>query len=168
MRQACFEDHCQKLFHPGHIFASNKQVEQAACQFLEVWAIHAVHDGRKIMCHYGVSSRKKKPSRVASGLTPREMPATRKEATQCPFRIHYSWVGYAGSTKKPGIFYRVKITTLHLAHTCQMNPQEHHIAIQKSGHLEVDVHGMKDILSLMQEKPRVSAEVIRPMMLRYL
>jgi hypothetical protein len=96
------------------------------------------------------------------------MPETRKEATKCPFWIHYSWVDYGGSTKKPGIFYRAKITTLHLTHTCQMNPQEHHIAIQKSGHLEVDVHGMKDILSLMQEKPQVSAEVLRPMMLHYL
>jgi hypothetical protein len=166
--KACFEDHCQKLFPPGRIFASNKQVEQAACRFLEAWAIQAVHDGKKIMCHYGLSNRKKKPSRVAPGLTPREMPETRKEATQCPFRIHYSWVDYARSVKKPGIFYRAKITTLHLTHTCQMNPQEHRIAIQKSGHLEVDVHGMKDILSLMQEKPRVSAEVLRPMMSRYL
>jgi hypothetical protein len=151
--KACFEEHCRKLFPPGRIFASNKQVEQAACRFLEAWAIHAVHDGKKIMCHYGVSSRKKKPSRVAPGLTPREMPTTRKEETKCPFRIQYSWVGYPGSNKKPGIFYRAKITTLHLAHTCQMNPQEHRIAIQKSGHLEVDVYGMKDILSLMQEKP---------------
>jgi hypothetical protein len=29
--KACFEDHCQKLFQPGRIFASNKQVEQATC-----------------------------------------------------------------------------------------------------------------------------------------
>ncbi len=166
--KTCFEENCQKLFPTGRIFASNKQVEQAACRFLEAWAIHAVHDGKKIMCHYGVSSRKKRPSQVAPGLTPREMPTTRKEETKCPFRIHYSWVDYAGSNKKPGIFYRAKITTLHLAHTCQMNPQEHRIAIQKSGHLEVDVYGMKDILSLMQEKPRVSAEVLRPMMLRYI
>jgi hypothetical protein len=49
-----------------------------------------------------------------------------------------------------------------------MNPQEHCITIQKSGHLEVDVYSMKDILSLMQEKPRVSAAVLRPMMLRYI
>jgi hypothetical protein len=82
------------------------------------------------------------------------MTMTRKEETKCPFWIHYSWVDYAGLNKKPGIFYRAKISTLQLAqHTCQMNPQEYRIAIQKSGHLKVDVYGMKDILSLMQEKP---------------
>jgi hypothetical protein len=151
--KAYFEERCQKLFPTGRIFVSNKQVEQAACQFLEAWAIHAIHDGKKIMCHYGVSSWKKKASTAAPGLTPREMAMTRKEEMKCPFRIHYSWVGYSGSKKKPGIFYQAKITTLHLAHTCQMNPQEHRIAIQKSDHLEVDVYGMKDILSLMQEKP---------------
>jgi hypothetical protein len=134
--------------------ASNKQVEQAACQFLEAWAIHGIHDGKEMLCHYGVSSRKKKPSTVEPGLIPHQMTKTRKQDSQCPFRIHYSsWVGYGGSNKKPGILYRAKITTLHLAHMCQMNPQGHRIAIQKSGHLEVDVYGMKDILSLMKEKP---------------
>ncbi len=61
--KACFEAKCQKLFPTGRIFASNKQVEQAACRFLQAWAIHAVHDGKKIMCHYGVPT-------VAPGLTP--------------------------------------------------------------------------------------------------
>jgi hypothetical protein len=46
-------------------------------------------------------------------------------------------------------------------------PQEHRIAIQKSGYLEVDVGGMKDILSTMQEKPHVPAKALRPMLLRY-
>ncbi len=93
------------------------------------------------------------------------MTMTRKEESKCPFGIHYSWVDYAGSNKKPGILYQAKISTLHLAHTCQMNPQEHCIAIQKSGHLEVDVSGIQDTLPLMQEKPNLSAEVFHPMML---
>jgi hypothetical protein len=84
------------------------------------------------------------------------MTKTKKEEIKCPFRIHYSWVDYAGSNKKPIIFYRAKITTMYLDHMSQMDPQEHHVAIQKSGHLEVDVYGMKDILShIMQEKPWV-------------
>jgi hypothetical protein len=90
-------------------------------------------------CHNGHSF-------IKDGLTPHEMTMTRKEESKCPFGIHYSWVDYAGSNKKPGILYQAKISTLHLAHTCQMNPQEHCIAIQKSGHLEVDVYGMKYIL----------------------
>jgi hypothetical protein len=166
--KSCFEEKCQKLFYPGSIFASNKQVEQATFRFLEAWAVYGVHDGKKIMCHYGVSSKKKKPSRTEEGLNPREIMLTQKEVTKCPFRIHYSWVDYTCLSKKPGIFYRAKITTLKTVHTCQMDPQVHRIAIQKSGHLEVDISGMKDILSLMQEKPRVSAEVIQPMMQRYI
>jgi hypothetical protein len=83
----------------------------AACSFLQAWwAIHGVHDGKKIMCHYGVSSRKRRPSRIAhQGLTPREeMTKTRKEETKCPsFWIHYYyWVDYAGSNhKKPEIVF---------------------------------------------------------------
>jgi hypothetical protein len=57
-----FADKCTQLFPPGRVFASNKQVEQAASRFLEAWAVHGVHDGKKIMCHFGVSGKKKRPS----------------------------------------------------------------------------------------------------------
>jgi hypothetical protein len=73
------------------------------------------------MCHYGVSSKKKKPHRIAPGLKPWELTLTKKEETKCPFRILYSWVDYIGSIKKPRIFYCAKITTLKLVHTCQMD-----------------------------------------------
>jgi hypothetical protein len=168
-RKEPFEQQYQKLFPPGPIFASNKQVEQVASRFHEARAIHqGVHDGKNMMCHYGITSRKKKPSKIEPGLKPCEMPVTRKEETRCPFRILYSWVSYPGLSKKPGIFYRAKITRLHLAHTCRMNPIEHRIAIQNSGHLEVNVCGMRDILSLLNEKPRVSSKVLRPMMVSYM
>jgi hypothetical protein len=50
-----------------------------------------------------------------------------------------------------------------------MDPREDRIAIQKLlGHLAVDICGMKDILSFIQEKPCVSTEVIHHMMLCYI
>jgi hypothetical protein len=119
------------------------------------------------MCHFGVSY-KKKVKKISEGIPARDIILSKKDTTQCPFAILYSWLDFNRINKKPGIFYRCKITTLRLVHTCQMNPQEHRIAIQRSGSLEVDVGGMKDILSMMQEKPRVSADVIRPMILRYI
>ena len=156
-----FESMCEHLFPPGCVFASNKQVEQAASRFLEAWAVHSVHDGKKIMCHFGVSFKKKAASKkIDDGMPTRDIIISKKDSTKCPFRILYSWVDFNKYNKKPGIFYRCRITTLRLAHTCQMNPQEHRIAIQKSGSLEVDVSGMKDILSMMQEKPHVRADVI--------
>ena len=164
-----FESMCEQLFPPGRVFASNKQLEQTAFRFLEAWAVRGVHDGKKIMCHFGVSFKKKTVNKShVEGMPVRDIVPSKKDTTQCPFRILYSWLDLNRINKKPGIFYRCKITTLRLAHTCQMNPQEHRIAIQKSGSLEVDVCGMKDILSMMQEKPRVKAEVIRPMILRYI
>jgi hypothetical protein len=39
------------------------------------------------------------------GLTPCQMTMTRKEEIKCPFWIHYFWVDYAESNKKPGILY---------------------------------------------------------------
>jgi hypothetical protein len=117
--------------------------------------------------YFGVLSKKKKPSQIAPSLKYRELTATKKDEGKCPFCILYSWVDYTRTNKRPTIFYHVKITTLYLEHTCQMAPQEYHISIQKSGHLEVNVCGMKDILSLMQEKPQVYAETLRPLLLYY-
>jgi hypothetical protein len=59
-----FADNCILLFPRDHIFASEKQIEQGADMFMDAWACHKVHDGKKIMCHYGLSSKKKKVSKV--------------------------------------------------------------------------------------------------------
>jgi hypothetical protein len=61
-----------------------------------------------------------------------------KNEVKCPL-IFFTPGLTIRTNKRPAIFYCVKLTTLHLEHTCQMAPQEHHIAIQKSGHHEVDV-----------------------------
>jgi hypothetical protein len=71
------------LSQPGHVFASKKEVEQATSCFLEAWAIHGFHDGKKITCHFGVSGKKKKPSQIAPGMNPHEPAGVEILALHC-------------------------------------------------------------------------------------
>ncbi len=59
-----FADNCLLLFPKDCIFASDKQIEQVADMFMDAWACRKSHDGKKIICHYGLSSKKKKVSTV--------------------------------------------------------------------------------------------------------
>ena len=162
-----FAENCLLLFPKGRIFASEKQIEQAADMFMDAWACRKAHDGKKIMCHYGQSSRKKKIS-IVDPLSQREQPETQKEKCNCPFKIMYSHQGKRALVKKPGIFYCAKITTVDPIHTCGMCPRDMRIAAQRTGYLELNLEGMKDILSLLSAKPRVSCQVLRPMVEKYL
>ena len=76
--------------------------------------------------------------------------------------------GKKASLKKPGIFYLAKITNVNPVHTCGMCPRDMRIAAQRTGYLELNLEGMKDILSLLSAKPRVSCQVLRPMVEKYL
>jgi hypothetical protein len=162
-----FAENCVKLFPKDRVFASEKQIEQAADMFMDAWACRKAHDGKKIMCHYGLSSKKKKVS-VVDSLSQREHIGTQKEKCKCPFKIMYSHQGKRASVKKPGIFYHAKITTVNPMHTCGMCPRDMRIASQRTGHLVVNVAGMRDILSLLSSTPRVPCQVLRPMIENYL
>ena len=164
--QSVFSHNCLKLFPTGRIFASDKQIEQASELFLDSWAIVKSHEGKKIMCHFGVSSKKKVVS-IIDPLLQREH-QSKKDSLQCPFKIMFSHQGKSVHRKKPGIFYRAKITTVVTEHTCGMSPMNMRIALQKTGQLEVNIEGMKDILSLLSSKPRVACNVLRPMMENYI
>jgi hypothetical protein len=103
-----FADNCFLLFPKDRIFASEKQIEQVADMFMDAWwACRKAHDQKKIICHYGLSSKKKKVSTV-DPLSQRETLEMRKEQCKCPFKIMYSHQGKRASVKKPGIFYHAK------------------------------------------------------------
>jgi hypothetical protein len=152
--QTKFTENCLKLFPKDRIFASEKQIDQVATKFLEAWAVVKAHNGKKIICHYGLNTKKSADSPFIPSL-PREH-VTQKSKVQCPFKIAYSHQGRKASLKKPGIFYRAKITNVVTTHTCGMCPVEMRIALSRTGHLEVNIEGMKDILSLISQKPRVT------------
>jgi hypothetical protein len=54
-----FSKNCILLFPKDHIFASKKQIEQAADMLMDAWACHKAHDGKKVMIYYRLSSKKK-------------------------------------------------------------------------------------------------------------
>ena len=164
--QTRFSENCSKLFSKDRIFASEKQIDQVAAMFLEAWSVVKAHNGKKIICHYGLNTKKSTESPFSPSL-PREH-ATRKSKVQCPFKIAYSHQGKKTNLKKPGIFYRAKITNVVTTHTCGMCPVDMRIALSRTGHLEVNIEGMKDILSLLSQKPRVACQILRPMIESYL
>jgi hypothetical protein len=162
-----FSESCSKLFPRDRVFASEKQIEQASAMFLDAWSIVKAHNGKKIICHYGLSTKKTKPTtEVLTPTLPREH-ATLKEKVQCPFKIAYSHIGRKPYLNQPGILYQAKITTVVTTHTCGMCPIDMRVALQRTGHLEVNIDGMKDILSLLAQKPRVPCQILRPMIESY-
>jgi hypothetical protein len=70
--------------------------------------------------------------------------------------------------KKPNVFYRVNITQVCFLHTCQMTTIFHRQAVQKAGGLQPDLTGLKDIMSLIREKPMLQSDVLRPLLANYL
>jgi hypothetical protein len=125
-----FTDNCLLLFPKDCIFASDKKIEQVADMFMDAWACRKPHDGKKIICHYGLSSKKKKVSTV-DPLSQQEIIEMRKEQCKCPFKTMYSHQGKMASVKKPGIFYHAKITMVDPTHTCGMCPRDMQIASQR-------------------------------------
>jgi hypothetical protein len=103
--------------------------------FLDAWALLKSHNGKKIMCHYSLGTKKTRPLIFFPALPCEHV--TQKEKIQCPFKIAYSHQGKKASMSKPGIFYCAKIMKVITMHTCGMCPVDMHIALQRTGHLEV-------------------------------
>jgi hypothetical protein len=47
-------------------------------------------------------------------------------------------------------------------------PVDMQVALQRTGHLELDIEGMKDILSLLSQKPRVPYQILCSMIESYI
>ena len=164
-----FQHKISQLFAPGRIFASFKQLDQAADMFLGAWAVKKTHNSKSIRCAYSQSHEKK--DRKHTDLSKRrKLEPTLKSVYKCPFIIRYSFVAYCKNTalKKPDIFYQVKITQVNFEHTCQMTTIFHRQALQKSGGLQPNLNGLNDIMSLLREKPMLQSSVLRPLIAKYL
>jgi hypothetical protein len=164
-----FKHKISKLFPPGRIFASFKQLDQAADMFLGAWAIKKTSHSKRTQCVYSITHDKQ--DRKHPNLSKRrKIEPTLKSVYKCPFIIWYSFVAYCKNRafKKPDIFYHVKITNVNFAHTCQMTTIFHRQALQKLGGLQPDLNGVNDIMSLLREKPMLQSEVLRPLLAKYL
>ena len=81
--KAVFEGHCENLFPSGHVFASFKQLDQFADNFLQEWAISKHRMGKKIMCSYNPGSIKKSKTTGQRVTNPKKR--SMKEVYQCLF-----------------------------------------------------------------------------------
>ena len=164
-----FQQKIAKLFPSGRMFASFKQLDQAAAMLLGAWAVKKTLTSKSIRCWYGRTSNKK-PRVHSDPSKRRKVQPTLKNVYNCPFFMRYSYVGYPNNKalKKPDIFYHVKITSVNFLHTCQMTTIFHRQALQKSGGLQPDLNGLNDIMSLLREKPMLQSEVLRPLLTKYL
>jgi hypothetical protein len=164
-----FEHKIAQLFPKGRMFASFKQLDQAADMFLGAWAVKKTNHSKSIQCAYS-TSHTKKDRRHADVSKRRKLEPTLKSVYKCPFVIRYSYVAYCKNKalKKPDIFYHVKITNVNFQHTCQMTTIFHRQALQLSGGLQPDLNGVNDIMSLLREKPMLRSDVLRPLLTKYL
>jgi hypothetical protein len=78
--QTKFSESCSKLFPLDRMFASEKQVEQAASMFLDAWAVVKAHNGKKIICHYGLNTQKNAQSSVYFPLPSESMSPQRQRS----------------------------------------------------------------------------------------
>ncbi len=165
----CFQHKIAQLFPVGRIFASFKQIDQAADMFLGAWAIKKTSHSKSIQCAYS-ATHDKKDRKHPDASKRRKLEPTLKLVYKCPFIIRYSFVAYCKNRalKKPDIFYHVKITHTNYDHACQMTTIFHRQALQKSGCLQPDLNGLNDIMSLLREKQMLQSGVLRPLLAKYL
>lgn len=126
------------------------------------------HEGKKIICHFGLSTKNKKVSLRVLLLQLDHQ--SKKDQSQCPLKIMFSHQGNKAYMKKPDIFSHAKITTVVTEHTCGMFPSNmwlNHPSEDSGGHLGVNLYGMKDIMFLSQ-KSHVACNVPCPIMENYI
>ena len=89
----------------------------------------------------------------------------------CMFGMKYSYVGYTNkkNTQKPTVFYRVKITSGHYEHTCELYKRFYNQVIHIScGHVKLNLEEMITLLIILKEKLSVDPKILRLLMLKYI
>ena len=88
---ADFQAACLHLFPPGRVFASYKQLQQAADIFLSSWAVKATRPGKSIRC-FCSAPHNKKDRRHHSEDNRRKNDVSPKLEVKCPFYIGYNYI----------------------------------------------------------------------------
>jgi hypothetical protein len=106
-----FPHQIAQLFPVGRIFASFKQIDQAADIFLGAWDIKKTSHSKSIQSAYSATHDKKDRKHPDISKRRKLEPAL-KSIHKCLFIIWYSFVAYCKkrALKKPDTFYHVKIT----------------------------------------------------------
>jgi hypothetical protein len=133
-----------KMLPKSRILASLKQVDQVSKMFLDAEPCNKnsrLHDN---------------PSKC------RKIETSVKNVYKCPFKVRYSFINYCHNkdSKKPNIFYPVKITKVNYQHTCQLSTVFHQESKQKNGTLQLDLNGLNHIIGLLREKPSLKSDLL--------
>lgn len=167
-----FKVKAAKLFSVGRIFASYRQLEQAATLFLNAWAVTRVVAPKSIQCYYSKSKDKRKKIHP-DGNKRRRQDTSLKDLYECPFEVRWSFQkGYACSKEsphwKPNVMFNVHITKATYEHTCQLSTTSQRRAIQSNGSAVLNLEGMNDILTIINTKPNIEPLELRPFLQKYL
>jgi hypothetical protein len=84
-----FKEDCLQLFPVNHIFASSRQICQAAKKLCDVWGISSTSLGKKIVCYYGKAPTQNHPQKVTLGMTRVCVPSLKSQ--ECSFEIQFNW-----------------------------------------------------------------------------
>ena len=87
-----FQAACLKMFPLGRVFASSKQLHQAAKIFLDAWGVKCVNNGKKITCFYGRRNRD-----INRTVNPQRIHGKNLKWTDCNFQINFSYVNNGGN-----------------------------------------------------------------------
>jgi hypothetical protein len=80
-----FKEHCLQLFPEHRVFASSRQISQAAKEFCDAWGISSTCQGKKIVCYYGKGPTRKPREQLSVGAI--RVPAPSLKSQECPFEI---------------------------------------------------------------------------------
>ena len=153
---------CLSMFPVGRIFSSCIQIQQVARNFLDQWAVSSTCTGKQIRCFFSNPPNRKKKKQEATKRISHD------KKCGCPFAIRFQPVDVHYHDKQPASFYKVKVTSLNVKHTCKLSTISHRSALQSAGRLSIDISTVHTILLLFRENPCLSTHTLRPLLVKYL
>ena len=157
---AAFKEAWAKVFFPGRVFASYLQLYQAVQFVGKLWAFKPTRPGKKICCAFSPSIHKRERLHPNPAKR-RKSYGTPKNTYQCPFSISYTLLHRRQNLGKD-IFYKVKITEVHLEHSCGLTTETYRVAIKHSGANNIHLSGFQFLIDQVRKNPTLSVDLIKP------
>eukprot|EP00978_Attheya_sp_CCMP212_P027453 scaffold91929_cov75-Attheya_sp.AAC.1 len=135
--QEKFIEECSSIFRVGRVFASGKQVHQAAIMFLDAWGVSCASQGKKISCHYSLRNRDKKA--MESNNLHRQCGNGMKSVYDCKFHIMMSYIVSPKESKSFSSFLPARIASANYEHSHDLSTVTHRKAMKRSGRLTLEL-----------------------------
>eukprot|EP00978_Attheya_sp_CCMP212_P021516 scaffold62881_cov29-Attheya_sp.AAC.1 len=161
--QAKFIEECSSIFQVGRVFASGKQVHQAAVIFLDAWGVACASQGKKLSCHYSLRNRDK-----TAMAHHREHATKMKALYDCKFHIMMSYIVSPKESQSFSSFLPARIASANYEHSHDLSTVTHRKAMKRSGRLTLELKPLQVLLTLLREKPNLDSQTLRPLLLKHL